>query len=1663
MPLGVTLRPLAEAGPTGHACVTWCVRRGGKGSHAVGVPEKHDSSLGKEPAQGPHAPRILCSPPQRQAARLCPGRFAACRVWQRVAETLRRAVILSGSPASLASPLTPFALSIGGESTRQAGSKPGVRLPSFVVRRVTMPSFRTPAAITRIRVHRKRGTLLGLGLGIEHYVFLVLYALALEQCYSTVGHPYAAAVAHAKARQAVLETATAAALSVVTGNTTGGGASDSGAGLDNTTAALLSGQPTLEVDPPAAVPDDTPDDFDPWAETGAASNGSSATWAAESVTFGSVKGKAPGVVSVSESAVSGYDPDDPTTPLPHPLLPAFWAMVLTASVALLHVLSQLAQHWSIRAKVLLRYRAESRIQAGSTLLVDPPEHQGKAVLADVQAFSRGAGSGDGLFFLFQRQRYELERDGDTDTWNVVSLPYPVDLPLAHYLKATGLRGSDVLDGPGTLRSRFGRNEFNVALPTLWGLYVEQLLGPVTQFQLFSALLWIMDEYWKYALFHAGMIFMFEGTTAFSRLRSLQTLRGMGHRARMVFALRGGVWTAVSSDELLPGDVVSLSAQGGGDDEAIVPADCLILEGSAVTNEASLTGESVPQMKEAARADALGAADAPLDMGSNTHRVSILSSGTILMKHVGAGTASAEEAAEKALLGTSDVATVRRPPPPDNGVVCYVLRTGFASSQGALMRMIEFSQEQVTGDSRETLVLLLILLVFALVSAGHVLRTGLAEGKKSQYELLLRCVFILTTVVPPELPMQTALAVNTSLMALHKAGVFCTEPYRIPIAGKLDSCLFDKTGTLTTDKLVAQGIVCWPTSGGSSGGDGPSAAKGAAMQPMSGAQLECSLVLAGCHSLLEVDGKLVGDPIEVAGLRSIKWVYTPANSTASPKALGPGEPGRPWKSGAKPPAVRILHRYHFSSALQRMSVLAHITAAPGVAEGTYALVKGSAEAVGRLLVTKPAGYDVTYKPLAARGMRILALAWKKMPSAQLHGEDTPREAVECDLTFLGFVAFSCRTRQDSAAVVKRLLAGGCEVSMVTGDDPLTALHVAREVGICRPDAHANPPLLLAETQDGSGGLEWVTARVDLAEPARSAFTGSAQMVALSKGADLCVTGESLRAAVGADPSLWAHMEHIRVFARMKPQEKEAVLKELRAHGRYTLMCGDGANDVGALKQAHVGLALLSGFGDANTKKATTAELAALAEAATKAGDLDAARKAQQLVAEKAAAKEAQERGQREAQERWKAEAEADRAELLELQKVYMAEELERHKEESWATVKALKAASQRLLAETKRRNEERLKRFGGNHPFAPAGAQVASMMEGLEEGDLPRVKLGDASIAAPFTSKVPSICSVVDIIRQGRCALVNTAQQQQILALNCLISAYSLSALYLDGIKSGEAQMIATGILLTIAGMAFSFARPVDELSPVPPLRSVFHPAYALSLIGQLLIHLACMVFSFRLAKQFEPAGPGSCVACGPPPGDLTEGTGFFAEVARQIEKELAKQDTGGSSSSSGYKFKPSLLNTVVFLVTTAQQVSVMFVNYKGRPFMQGITENPAFMWSVALTGGGAFVCAFERAPELNRALKLVSMPNDDFRWRVLQLLAISTAGAFLWDRLCLLVFAPKVFRAALAASRPDPVAIFKSSKRMMLVMVTFLLVVGSNMNLLVLFAVYQAYKRGLYN
>ena len=83
-------------------------------------------------------------------------------------------------------------------------------------------------------------------------------------------------------------------------------------------------------------------------------------------------------------------------------------------------------------------------------------------------------------------------------------------------------------------------------------------------------------------------------------------------------------------------------------------------------------------------------------------------------------------------------------------------------------MIEGSTETIRTDTKDTVRLLLLLLVFAVSASSYVLWEGMKDSaKRSKFQLLLHCVLIVTSVIPPELPMQMALAVNSRLMALMK--------------------------------------------------------------------------------------------------------------------------------------------------------------------------------------------------------------------------------------------------------------------------------------------------------------------------------------------------------------------------------------------------------------------------------------------------------------------------------------------------------------------------------------------------------------------------------------------------------------------------------------------------------------------------------------------------------------------------------------------------------------------------------------------------------------------------------------------------------------------------------------------------------------------------------
>lgn len=112
-------------------------------------------------------------------------------------------------------------------------------------------------------------------------------------------------------------------------------------------------------------------------------------------------------------------------------------------------------------------------------------------------------------------------------------------------------------------------------------------------------------------------------------------------------------------------------------------------------------------------------------------------------------------------------------------------------KGELMRKILFASERVNTNSSETFCFIGVLVVFALLASAAVLYEGLMDESRNRFKLVLHCIMIVTSVVPPELPMELSLAVTHSLAALTKAHVFCTEPFRIPFAGRLSTLCFDK--------------------------------------------------------------------------------------------------------------------------------------------------------------------------------------------------------------------------------------------------------------------------------------------------------------------------------------------------------------------------------------------------------------------------------------------------------------------------------------------------------------------------------------------------------------------------------------------------------------------------------------------------------------------------------------------------------------------------------------------------------------------------------------------------------------------------------------------------------------------------------------------------------
>lgn len=974
-----------------------------------------------------------------------------------------------------------------------------------------------------------------------------------------------------------------------------------------------------------------------------------------------------------------------------------WVIAVTISVAA-QIVTYLFCHWSVDVKCLLSYSKSRDPYSSRYAKVTPTPNNGSTELVSLRRESINKRTV--IWFMFQKTKYMLDEKSN----KFVSSEFPCDEKISFYKQWKGYTDPNEMLN---IDRKYGRNELDMVIPEFKELFIERATAPFFVFQTFCVGLWCLDEFWYYALFTLFMLVTFEVVLVKHQLRNMQEIRRMGNQPFMVQVFRQNKWKPIKSDQLIPGDLVSIVRS-----DHNIPCDILLIKGSCIIDESTLTGESVPQMKEPI--EDLDDEDRKLDI--NQDKLHILYGGTKVLQH---------NSTNK-----------------EQGCVGYVLRTSFNTSQGKLLRTILFGVKRVTANNFETFCFIMFLLVFAILSAWYVWNKGIQDPKRSRYRLFFECTVIITSVVPPELPIELSLAVNTSLISLSKLFIYCTEPFRIPFAGKVEYCCFDKTGTLTSDDLIVEGVAGLPdqskqikesaenqsptnsvatTKTTSTNAITSVLSENKMVTPIDSCPLTTLQVLASCHSLAHLDEKLVGDPLERKVLEAINWNYSKSGIVTP-------------KRGRSPP-LKIHQRFHFNSTLKRMSIVASYKLDMSNENVYICTAKGAPEFMKPLMMDLPDNYEDVYLQMSRLGARVLALGYKTL--GQLSHQDLSalkREDVEKDLVFAGFILISCPLKPDSRAVSLELASSGHRLVMITGDGALTACHVASMLNFVDKTV-----LVLTKTTRSSGessGWDWISTDQKTTIPFEQNL---GEFLKFSRDYDLCLTGDSLSFILSEQKEKLAYevILRVKVFARVSPKQKELIVTKLKSRGKTVLMCGDGTNDVGALKHAHVGVALLSAAPPApNPNIQKTAQDLKDIMSGVGQSSLVAANEDSQQVMKKHG----------------------------------------RRQTPSSAPVK--------LLTPDEIRRQRALE----------AQAKLRRLLEEQDQAQF--VKLGDASIAAPFTSRLSSTQCISHIIKQGRCTLVTTLQMFKILALNALLSAYCHSVLYLDGIKFSDGQFTLQGLLST---------------------------------------------------------------------------------------------------------------------------------------------------------------------------------------------------------------------------------------------------------------------------
>ena len=540
-------------------------------------------------------------------------------------------------------------------------------------------------------------------------------------------------------------------------------------------------------------------------------------------------------------------------------------------------------------------------------------------------------------------------------------------------------------------------------------------------------------------------------------------------------LRQGEKRRLPATELVPGDIVFLQS---GDK---VPADLRLFQVRDLQiAEAALTGESAPVAK---------------DHGLHGHE-------TVL-------------ADRRNMAYASTLVTYGQ----GSGIVTA---TGDATEVGRISRLISAAEALATPLTRKISEFSNVLLYVILGLAGLTIVVGLLRGQ-TFVDMFMAAVALAVGAIPEGLPaaVTITLAIGVSRMAQKRAII-----RKLPAVETLGSTTVictDKTGTLTENQMTVQEIVAGGLSYMVDGAgynpmlgriDGSEAAS-AGTASTSAALLEClraGLLCNDSQLVEEEEGvwQVHGDPTEGALLTSArKGGLGPETVAASPRL-----DTVPFESE---------HQY-MASLHEAGSGGPRLVYLKGGVEAVLARCASQLDGLGNPVPLRGAEIHGAVEGMAAKGLRVLAMASKEMgpQTSEIHHGD-----LTSGLVFLGLQGMIDPPRPEAVAAVKICQAAGIRVKMITGDHPVTAAAIARQVGLYN----------LGSTQ-GEG-------------------------VPVLTGAEL----EKL-----SDREFIDRAEDTVVFARATPEQKLRLVEALQARGQVVAMTGDGVNDAPALKRADIGVAM-----------------------------------------------------------------------------------------------------------------------------------------------------------------------------------------------------------------------------------------------------------------------------------------------------------------------------------------------------------------------------------------------------------------------------------------------------------------------------------------------------------